>query len=64
MAEYPEAPWYWYLALLVLSFIAGLIVVLKGGTTLPVWGYIVALLTGSKSDSSLLRASIRTLTTD
>lgn len=47
MAGYPEAPWYWYIALLVLSFFAGLIVVIKGGTTLPVWGYIVALLTGA-----------------
>ena len=49
MAGYPEAPWYWYIGLLVLSFFAGLIVVLKGGTTLPVWGYIVALLTGCQS---------------
>ena len=48
MAVYPEAPFYWYIFLLAISFFAGLIVVIKGGTTLPVWGYIVALLTGSK----------------
>lgn len=48
MAHYPEAPWYWYSFLLVISFLAGLIVVIKGGTTLPVWGYIIALLLGCK----------------
>jgi len=47
MRKYDEAPWYWYLALLALSFFAGLIVVLKGQTTLPWWSYIVALLLGS-----------------
>jgi len=47
MAHYREAPWYWYLFLLVISFFAGLIVVIKGGTTLPVWGYVIALLVGS-----------------
>src|ERR1700744_6696966 len=46
MTRYSEAPWYWYSFLLVISFFAGLIVVLKGGTTLPVWGYIIALLVG------------------
>jgi hypothetical protein len=54
MAEYPEAPWYWYSFLLVISFLAGLIVVIKGGTTLPVWGYIVALLTGCECAHILL----------
>nr|AGA20377.1 oligopeptide transporter 6 [Phanerodontia chrysosporium] len=46
MQKYDEAPWYWYAALLVLSFFAGLIVVFKGETTLPWYGYIVALLLG------------------
>jgi len=32
---------------LILSFVAGLVVVIKGDTTLPVWGYIVALIIGS-----------------
>jgi len=47
MMKYPEAPWWWYATLLVLSFFAGLVVVIKGDTTLPVWGYIVALVVGS-----------------
>ncbi|KAI0705191.1 oligopeptide transporter [Cytidiella melzeri] len=46
MQKYDEAPWYWYAGLLVLSFFAGLIVVLKGETTLPPWAYIIALLLG------------------
>nr|AGA20378.1 oligopeptide transporter 7 [Phanerodontia chrysosporium] len=46
MQKYDEAPWYWYAALLALSFFAGLIVVLKGETTLPWYSYIVALLLG------------------
>ncbi|EPQ56339.1 oligopeptide transporter [Gloeophyllum trabeum ATCC 11539] len=44
MQKYDEAPWWWYGVLLVLSFFAGLIVVLKGQTTLPWWSYILALL--------------------
>ncbi|KZW03360.1 OPT superfamily oligopeptide transporter [Exidia glandulosa HHB12029] len=46
MKKYPEAPSWWYALLLALSFFAGLIVVLKGDTTLPVWGFVVALLVG------------------
>ncbi|KAI0373170.1 oligopeptide transporter [Pilatotrama ljubarskyi] len=45
--NYEEVPWYWYLGLLVLSFLAGLIVVLKGQTTLPWWAYIISLLLGA-----------------
>ncbi|KAF9519299.1 hypothetical protein BS47DRAFT_1324590 [Hydnum rufescens UP504] len=47
MQKYREVPWWWYGLLLTLSFLAGLIVVLKGSTTLPVYGYIIALLLGS-----------------
>ncbi|EJD44887.1 peptide transporter MTD1 [Auricularia subglabra TFB-10046 SS5] len=47
MQKYKEAPMWWYAALLVLSFFAGLIVVFKGNTTLPWWGYLVALGTGA-----------------
>ncbi|KAH7098866.1 peptide transporter MTD1 [Auriculariales sp. MPI-PUGE-AT-0066] len=47
MKKYKEAPSWWYASLLVLSFFAGLIVILKGNTTLPWWGYFVALITGS-----------------
>ncbi|KAF9242072.1 OPT oligopeptide transporter protein-domain-containing protein [Melanogaster broomeanus] len=47
MQKYKEAPYWWYICLLVLSFVAGLVVVLKGQTTLPWYSYIVALLIGS-----------------
>ncbi|KAF5311075.1 hypothetical protein D9619_007886 [Psilocybe cf. subviscida] len=47
MKKYDEAPWWWYAILLVLSFLAGLIVVFKGQTTLPWWSYIVALILGA-----------------
>ncbi|KAH9983191.1 OPT oligopeptide transporter protein-domain-containing protein [Russula compacta] len=46
MQKYEEAPWWWYLILLALAFFAGLISVLRGETTLPVWSYIVALISG------------------
>ncbi|KAF6835534.1 peptide transporter mtd1 [Colletotrichum plurivorum] len=46
MLKYKEVPMWWYLVLFVLTFIAGLIVNIKGETTLPVWGYIVSLLLG------------------
>lgn len=46
MLKYKEVPAWWYIALFVLCFFAGLIVTLKGETTLPVWGYIIALLLG------------------
>lgn len=45
--NYREAPWWWYIAVLVVSFILGLIVVIKENVTLPVWGYVVALLIGT-----------------
>jgi cytochrome bd-type quinol oxidase subunit 2 len=44
--HYKEAPWWWYMAVLVFSFILGLIVVTKENVTLPVWAYIVSLLLG------------------
>ncbi|VDB91635.1 unnamed protein product [Peniophora sp. CBMAI 1063] len=46
MLKYKEAPQWWYMALLVLGFVAGLIACTKGQTTLPAWSYIVALLLG------------------
>lgn len=47
MAEnYKETPWLWYIAVLVFSFVLGLIVVIKENITLPVWAYIVSLLLG------------------
>ncbi|KAI0842029.1 OPT peptide transporter Mtd1 [Hypoxylon sp. FL0890] len=47
MLKYKEVPQWWYLTLFVLCFFAGLAVNLKGETTLPVWGYIIALLLGA-----------------
>ncbi|KAH7123239.1 peptide transporter MTD1 [Dactylonectria estremocensis] len=46
MLKYKEVPMWWYLVLFALCFIAGLVVNIKGDTTLPVWGYIIALLLG------------------
>ncbi|KAF8311038.1 oligopeptide transporter [Cantharellus anzutake] len=47
MQKYEEVEWWWYIILLALAFLAGLIVIIKGNTTLPWYGYIVALLLGS-----------------
>ncbi|KAI0265053.1 oligopeptide transporter [Gloeopeniophorella convolvens] len=47
LQKYKEAPWWWYVILLLLAFFAGLISVLKGDTTLPVWSYIFALICGA-----------------
>ncbi|EFQ93896.1 hypothetical protein CFE70_006939 [Pyrenophora teres f. teres 0-1] len=45
--HYKEAPWWWYMVVLGVSFLLGLIVVIKENITLPVWAYIVSLLAGS-----------------
>ncbi|POR36260.1 OPT oligopeptide transporter [Tolypocladium paradoxum] len=45
--HYKEVPWWWYVAILVISFAIGLVVVLKENITLPVWAYIVSLLLGT-----------------
>ncbi|KAI6040850.1 OPT oligopeptide transporter protein-domain-containing protein, partial [Pisolithus marmoratus] len=47
MHKYDEAPFWWYIGLLILAFFSGLIVIIKGQTTLPWYSYIVALLLGS-----------------
>ncbi|KAJ9145528.1 OPT oligopeptide transporter [Pleurostoma richardsiae] len=44
--NYKEAPWWWYIAVLVISFILGLVVVVKEHITLPAWAYVVSLLVG------------------
>ncbi|KAF8328081.1 OPT oligopeptide transporter protein-domain-containing protein [Cantharellus anzutake] len=44
MQKYEEVEWWWYIILLALAFFAGLIVIIKGNTTLPWYGYIIALL--------------------
>lgn len=45
--HYKEAPWWWYIAILVGSFVLGLVVVIKENITLPPWAYIVSLIMGS-----------------
>lgn len=44
--NYKEAPWWWYIIVLVGSFILGIIVTVKENITLSVWAYVIALLLG------------------
>ena len=45
--NYREVPWWWYIIVLVFSFVLGLIVVTTQNVTLPAWAYIVSLLLGT-----------------
>ncbi|KAG2158266.1 OPT oligopeptide transporter protein-domain-containing protein [Suillus bovinus] len=42
MLKYPDAPNSWYLLTFVLSFIVGLVVIYKTDSTLPWWGFCLA----------------------
>lgn len=42
MLKYPDAPNSWYLLTFVLSFIVGLVVIYKTDSTLPWWGFVIA----------------------
>ncbi|EED14685.1 oligopeptide transporter, putative [Talaromyces stipitatus ATCC 10500] len=44
--NYKETPSWWYIAVLVISFVLGLVVVIKENITLPVWAYIISLILG------------------
>ncbi|KAK3294114.1 OPT oligopeptide transporter protein-domain-containing protein [Chaetomium fimeti] len=44
--HYKEVPWWWYIIVLVFSFVLGRIVVTTQNVTLPAWAYIVSLLLG------------------
>ncbi|KAJ5443510.1 uncharacterized protein N7458_007382 [Penicillium daleae] len=46
-ANYNETPWWWYVLVLLVSFVLGLVVVLRENITLPAWAYVVALIVGS-----------------
>ena len=46
MKKYKEVSWTWYLGILVISFIMGLVVVIKENITLPAWAYIISLILG------------------
>lgn len=56
--NYREVPHWWYLVLLVLSFVLGLVVVITQHISLPVWAYIVALLVGIIIAPLVSRASL------
>ena len=44
--HYKDTPWWWFVAVLVISFVLGIVVVVKENITLPVWAYVVSLLIG------------------
>ncbi|KAL7893519.1 OPT oligopeptide transporter domain-containing protein [Trichoderma sp. SZMC 28014] len=44
--NYKETPWWWYIAVLVFSFVLGLVVVIKENITLPAWAYVVSIILG------------------
>ncbi|KAI4854135.1 peptide transporter [Aureobasidium sp. EXF-8845] len=44
--NYKEVPWWWYMVVLVFSFILGLVVVTKENITMPAWAYVVSLIVG------------------
>ncbi|CAN9292268.1 unnamed protein product [Alternaria alternata] len=45
--HYKDAPQWWYLVVLLVSFVLGLVVVIKENVTLPVWAYVIALAMGT-----------------
>lgn len=45
--HYKQTPWWWFAFTLLLSFVLGLVVVIKDKTTLPIWAYVVSLIVGS-----------------
>jgi uncharacterized membrane protein len=44
--HYKETPAWWYLAVLVFSFVLGIVVTVKENITLPIWAYVVAVIVG------------------
>ncbi|KAG2054727.1 OPT superfamily oligopeptide transporter [Suillus hirtellus] len=49
MLKYPDAPNSWYFLTFVLSFIVGLVVIYKTNSTLPWWGFVIAVLLATVS---------------
>lgn len=47
MKRYRDTPWWWYVAILVLSFVFGMIVIVKADVGLNVGGYVSALVIGA-----------------
>ena len=44
--HYKDTPWWWYVSVLIVSFVLGLVVVVRENITLPAWAYVVSLLLG------------------
>lgn len=44
--HYKEAPWTWYVAVLITAFVLGLVVCVRENIGLPGWAYVIALLLG------------------
>jgi hypothetical protein len=47
VAKYKEVPVWWYAGILAFAFALGIIVTTTQSTTLPAWGYVIALLVGA-----------------
>jgi len=47
LVKYKEVPYWWYLLILIVAFVFGIIVTTTQNITMPVWSYIIALLTGA-----------------
>ncbi|KAG1875141.1 OPT oligopeptide transporter protein-domain-containing protein [Suillus tomentosus] len=47
MLKYPDAPNSWYFLTFVLSFIVGLVVIYETNSTLPWWGFVIAVFLGA-----------------
>jgi undecaprenyl pyrophosphate phosphatase UppP len=47
LVKYKEVPTWWYLIILTVAFVFGIIVTTTQNITMPVWSYIIALLTGA-----------------
>ena len=47
LVKYKEVPYWWYLLILIVAFVFGIIVTTTQNITMPVWSYIIALLVGA-----------------
>jgi hypothetical protein len=47
LVKYKEVPTWWYFIILTVAFVFGIIVTTTQNITMPVWSYIIALLTGA-----------------
>jgi hypothetical protein len=47
LVKYKEVPTWWYFIILTVAFVFGIIVTTTQNITMPVWSYIISLLTGA-----------------